>query len=212
VNPSPSEPQSLRTDVAMMLAMCPLLAASDTAVKAVGIAICVIIATVLSGAILQLLARWLDDTLRTAATLLTFAGIVALIERAVLAWFHPLHDALGVFLPLVAINAALIRAWHAPHAAPLETLRATSSMSLRIALVLLLLGLARELVGHGTLFDDAGLALGAAVAWLEMLVFRVDMGFLLAMLPPGAFIALGLLFAFYNWAFADRQPRSRDSV
>lgn len=196
----------------MMLAMCPLLAAGDTAVKAVGIASAVIVVTVLSGAIMQLLSRWLDDTLRTAATLLMLAGIVALIERAMLAWFHPLHDALGVFLPLVAANAALVRAWHEPERSPLETFRATSSLSLRIALVLLLLGLARELVGHGSLFDDAGLALGAAVASLETLVFRVDMGFLLAMLPPGAFIALGLLFAFYNWAFANRPPRSPDHV
>ena len=74
-----------------------------------------------------------------------------------------------------------------------------------IAVTLLPLGIARELVGRGSLLNDAGTLLGAWAGWAETSVFRVDMGFLLAMLPPGAFISFGLLLAARNWI---RQRRS----
>ena len=76
-----------------------------------------------------------------------------------------------------------------------------------IALTLLALGLARELVGRGSLLNGAGALLGSWAQRLELKVFSVDMGFLLAMLPPGAFISLGLLIAARNWLA--RRPRTQ---
>jgi electron transport complex protein RnfE len=78
-------------------------------------------------------------------------------------------------------------------------------ISIGIALTLLALGLARELVGRGSLLNGAGALLGTWAQQFEVKVFSVDMGFLLAMLPPGAFISLGLLIAARNWL---ARPRS----
>ncbi len=182
-----------------MLALCPLIAASDTVVNAIGLGLATIIASVLVGATLSILTRWLDDTMRIAATLLILAGILALIERAMLAWFYELRESLGVFLPLIVCNISLIRLWQQP----LDARRAifdALKLGASIALALLLLGIARELVGRGSLLHGAGHAFGAWFAPAELVVFDVDMGFLLAMLPPGAFISLGLLLALRNWA------------
>lgn len=204
MNTSADETLSPRSDVLMMLGLCPLLAASDTLVNALGIAIAVVLVTAFAGVVLLALARWTDDSLRIAAALLVFALAVALVERTLLAWFYPLRNALSLFLPLIAVNAALLRTWQATQPAALDALRGSLVVSARIAFVLVLLGSARELVGHGSLFDAAAAAFGSAFTSLETTVFRVDMGFLLAMLPPGAFIALGLLFALYNWTFRRR--------
>jgi electron transport complex protein RnfE len=78
-------------------------------------------------------------------------------------------------------------------------------LGVQIALLLLLLGIARELVGRGSIFHDAGNQFGDWARGLQL--FRADMGFLLAMLPPGAFISLGLLLALRNWLL-DRRRRS----
>lgn len=182
-----------------MLALCPLIAASDTVVNAIGLGLATIIVSVLVGATLSILTRWLDDTMRIAATLLILAGILAIIERAMLAWFYELREALGVFLPLIVCNIALLRLWQQPldaHRSIVDALKLGTS----IAVVLVLLGIARELVGRGSLLHGAGHAFGAWFAPAELGVFDVDMGFLLAMLPPGAFISLGLLLALRNWA------------
>ena len=72
-------------------------------------------------------------------------------------------------------------------------------LSLAIAAMLLVLGVARELVGRGSVLHDAGLMFGVWARAFETKVFSVDMGFLLGMLPPGAFISLGLLLALLNW-------------
>lgn len=184
-------------DIVLMLALCPLLAASDTAVNALGLGIAVILATIIASTLQLALQRWLDDSIRLAATVLVLALIVALIERAMLAWFHQLHGSLGVFLPLIAVNTVLLRNWQDHDS--IEGLANNIKAAVSIAIVLLLLGIARELVGRGSLFHDIDKMFGAWFSSLELVVFRVDMGFLLAMLPPGAFIAFGLLLALRNW-------------
>jgi len=71
-------------------------------------------------------------------------------------------------------------------------------MGLGFMLVLLVLGAMRELLGQGTLFDGADLLLGDWAKMLRIEVFAVDSHFLLAMLPPGAFLGMGLLIALKN--------------
>jgi electron transport complex protein RnfE len=81
---------------------------------------------------------------------------------------------------------------------PAHAAKPAFAFTLILALVLLILGLVREFVGRGSLFHDARM-LGDWAGFLDVQVFRADMGFLLAMLPPGAFIAFGLLLAARNW-------------
>ncbi|HET9446348.1 MAG TPA: Rnf-Nqr domain containing protein [Steroidobacteraceae bacterium] len=191
--------------MAQLIAVCPLLAMSDTVVDAIGVGAVVLIVVPLATALLLLLRRSLSDEAAIAASLLTLAALVAGVELLLSAWFSELRTSLTLFVPLIVSNLIVIHYLSAPH----ESLRAAFVGSLRIAIgvviTLLPLSIARELVGRGSLLHDAGNLLGAWAGRAETSVFRVDMGFLLAMLPPGAFISFGLLLAARNWI---RQRRS----
>jgi electron transport complex protein RnfE len=190
---------------AQLIAVCPLLAMSDTVVDAVGIGVVVLIVVPLATALLFLLRSRLSDETALAASMLTLAALVAGVELLSSAWFSELRTSLTLFVPLIMSNLIVVQYLSAQH----ESLGATFIGSLRIAtgiaVTLLPLGIARELVGRGSLLNDAANLLGAWAGWAETSVFRVDMGFLLAMLPPGAFISFGLLLAARNWV---RQRRS----
>ena len=182
-----------------LLALCPLLAVSDTVVKAIGFSIVVLVIMPLSTALFGAIRRLIDDNLLLAASLLITAGLVTASELILRAWFYDLGVSFGVFLPLLAVNSILVNHVQTDRADSLVALRHSVRISLGIAFTLLALGFARELVGRGSLLNGAEAMLAAGAARFEVEVFSVDMGFLLAMLPPGAFISLGLLIAARNW-------------
>jgi electron transport complex protein RnfE len=186
-----------------LLALCPSLAASDTVVDAVGLSAVALIVATLSSVLVVAIHRWLIESIRIPVAAVTLAGLVSLCELLMSAWFPLLQRSLAVYLPLLATNVALITAvssWDAQRWT--RTVIQGVRTGLLIAAALLSLGVARELVGRGSLFHDARQILGNAAGGLEFDAFPVDMGFLLAMLPPGAFIALGLLIAARNWVAA----------
>lgn len=184
---------------AQLIAVCPLLAMSDTVVDALGIGVTVLIVLPLATALLALVRSRLTGETVLAASMLTLAALVACVELLLSAWFSELRTSLTLFVPLIVSNLIIVQHLQAGH----ESLRGSLADSLRIAtgiaVTLLPLGIARELVGRGSLMHDAGKLLGAWASWMDTSVFRVDMGFLLAMLPPGAFISFGLLLAARNW-------------
>lgn len=182
-----------------LLALCPLLAVSDTVVKAIGCSAVVLIVVPAATLLLGLIRRLLDDRIVLAAGLLMTAGFVTATELLLPAWFPDLGASFGLFLPLLAINIILVDHVRTAHDDHLTALGRSVRISIGIVLTLLALGFARELVGRGSLFNGAGAMLAGGAGRLEIKVFSVDMGFLLAMLPPGAFISLGLLIAARNW-------------
>lgn len=192
-----------RFDSIPWIALCPLLAISDTVVNALGMSAAILLIVPLATLTMLPLRRWLaEDTLLPAAMLL-LAGMVACVELLMTAWFHDLRQMLGIYLPLVVANiviASLLTTGqlHSPEPEGGNPLWNSAKLSLGMALTLFALSLTRELVGRGSLLHGADMLGPWAAAW-EMKVFRVDMGFLLAMLPPGAFISLGLLLAARNW-------------
>jgi Na+-translocating ferredoxin:NAD+ oxidoreductase subunit E len=190
---------------AQLIAVCPLLAMSDTVVDAVGIGVVVLIVVPLATALLLLLRSRLSDETALAASMLTLAALVAGVELLLSAWFSELRTSLTLFVPLIVSNLIVVHYLSARHESFGAAFIGSLRIAIGIAITLLPLGLARELVGRGSLLNDAGNLLGAWVSWAETSVFRVDMGFLLAMLPPGAFISFGLLLAARNWL---RQRRS----
>jgi Na+-translocating ferredoxin:NAD+ oxidoreductase subunit E len=187
-----------------LLALCPLLAVSDTVVKAMGCSVVVLLLLPLTTLLFGVARRWLDVTISLSASLLISAGLVTAAELLLQAWFHDLGASFSVFLPLLAVNVIMLDHAIAAPTGMASALTRSVRISIGIALTLLALGLARELVGRGSLLNGAGALLGAWAQPLEMKVFSVDMGFLLAMLPPGAFISLGLLIAARHW-FARRR-------
>jgi electron transport complex protein RnfE len=187
---------------ARLLAVCPLLAMSDTVADALGIGVVVLIVVPLATAVLALLRSRLTSETALAASMLTIAALVACVELLLSAWFSELRTALTLFVPLIVSNLIAVQHLQARHENLGEALIGSLRIAAGIAITLLPLGMARELVGRGSLLHDAGNLLGAH--WAELSVFRVDMGFLLAMLPPGAFISFGLLLAARNWLIQRR--------
>ncbi|HEY5760610.1 MAG TPA: Rnf-Nqr domain containing protein [Steroidobacter sp.] len=191
-----------------LLALCPLLAVSDTVVKALGFSALVLVIFPLATLLLIAIRRWLDDAIVLPASLLVTAGLVTAAELFMRAWFHDLGVAFGVFLPLLAVNIVVIDHIQTPAPDRGTALIRSLRIALGITLTLIALALARELVGRGSLLSGAGALLGNWADRLEIKVFSVDMGFLLAMLPPGAFISLGLLIAARNWIASRHSSKS----
>jgi electron transport complex protein RnfE len=187
---------------ARLIAVCPLLAMSDTVADALGIGVVVLIVVPLATAVLALLRSRLTSETALPASMLTIAALVACVELLLSAWFSELRTALTLFVPLIVSNLIAVQHLQARHESLGKALAGSLQIAAGIAVTLLPLGMARELVGRGSLLHDAGNLLGAH--WAELSVFRVDMGFLLAMLPPGAFISFGLLLAARNWIIQRR--------
>ena len=187
---------------ARLIAVCPLLAMSDTVADALGISVVVLIVVPLATAVLALLRSRLTSETALAASMLTIAALIACVELLLSAWFSELRTALTLFVPLIVSNLIAVQHLQARHESLRKALTGSLQIAAGIAVTLLPLGIARELVGRGSLLHDAGNLLGAH--WAELSVFRVDMGFLLAMLPPGAFISFGLLLAARNWIIQRR--------
>jgi electron transport complex protein RnfE len=185
-----------------------VLAVSDTVANAIGIGIAAIIAITLSSLLAMLVARRLPDEIRAVSCILVLAAVVGCLMLLFNAWFHELHRSLGLFLPLLIANYAIqLRIEESSTSAPRHAIVSALKTGCTIALALLVLAVAREIVGRGSLLHDAGLMFGGAARHFELQLFRADMGFLLATLPPGAFISVGLLLAARNW-WLGRQKQS----
>jgi electron transport complex protein RnfE len=197
-----------------LLGLCPLLAVSNTIVNAIGLGVATLLVLTTTNVLVSLTHGWLPREIRIPVFVLLIAGAVTCVELVMNAWFHDLYRALGIFLPLIVTNC-LILARAETFASRTGAVRAAIdglAMGGGFALAIVLLGATRELVGRGSLFYEAGIKFGAAADALELQIFPGDMGFLLAMLPPGAFIALGFLVALRNWTDAQidrRAARSR---
>lgn len=186
-----------------LLGLCPLLAVSHNAVNALALGLATLIALSATAASVSALRGLLDRPIRLPGFLLLIAGIVTAIELLMHAWLPALHAVLGLFLPLIVTNCALLgraEAFASRHSPAQATLDG-AFMGIGFLGVLLALGLLRELLGQGSLFAGAGALLGAP--WLEWRSegFR---GLLLAALPPGAFLCLALLVALKQWR--DQRP------
>jgi len=183
-----------------LLGLCPLLAVTNTMVNGLGLGIATILTLVASNGLISLLRHNIPDEVRLPLFVLIIASIVTIIELSMNAWFHELYLILGIFIPLIVTNCAIIGRAEAFAArnpvAP--ALLDGLMMGLGFAAVLILLGAMRELIGQGTIFSDAHLMFGEAARGLTITIFADYRGFLMALLPPGAFIGLGLLVALKN--------------
>lgn len=170
---------SANPGLVQLLGLCPLLAVSNSVDNALGLALATCAVLLSSNAIASLVGRWLLPEVRIAVFVLTIAGAVTSVQLAIAAWWPELHDALGIFLPLIVTNClVLARAESFASRQPLGlALLDGAAMGVGFGLVLVTLGAVREFLGHGLL---------------------------LALLPPGAFILLGLMLAVRNWRIQAR--------
>ena len=197
-----------------LLGLCPLLAISNTVVNALslGLATMLVMATA-SGAVSGV-RHFVPHEIRIPVFVLIIAALVTVVDLAMNAFVHPLYLVLGIFIPLITTNCiVLARAdAFASKNRPLHSVIDAVAMGLGLTTVLVVLGGMRELAGQGTLFSGIDLVFGEEAKQFVLHVLPGYQGFLLAVLPPGAFIALGLLIAVHNWNKARAEQRARAAV
>lgn len=180
-----------------LLGLCPLLAVSSTATNALGLGLATILVLVCTNVIVSLLRQWMPHEIRIPIYVMIIASVVTSVQLLINAYAFNLYSALGIFIPLIVTNCIVIgraEAFACKNPVLMSAIDGLS-MGLGLAGVLLLLGSLREILGNGTLFDGADLLLGDWAANLKIAIIHLDNPFLLAILPPGAFIGLGLLLA-----------------
>ena len=197
-----------------LLGLCPLLAVSATVVNGMSLGIATMMTLVLSNTAVSLVRRWLKPEIRIPVFVLVIASIVTTIELVMNAWWHELYLILGIFIPLIVTNCSIIARAEAfaSKNKVLDSALDGLMMGLGFTLVLTVLGAMRELIGQGTLFANAQLMFGEAGKALTVTVFDDYPGFLLAILPPGAFLGLGLLIALKNVIDKRQQQKQTASV
>ncbi len=179
------------------LALCPLLAVSSTASNGLGMGLASTFVMITSGMIVAMLRELITPQIRIPIFILIIATLVTLVDLWMNAWLHDLHKILGLFIPLIVTNCAILgRAESfASRNRVLPAMFDGLMMGLGFTMVLVILGIVREGLGSGTLFANASLLLGSWAAFLELEIISDYKGFLLIILPPGGFLVLGFLMA-----------------
>ncbi len=183
-----------------LLGLCPLLAVTGTVVNAIGLGLATILVLVGSNVAVSLIRNHVPDAVRLPAFVMIIASFVTVTELVMQALTYELYQILGIFIPLIVTNCAILGRADAfackngviPSAVDGLT------MGLGFTVVLILLGVIREVIGQGTLFTNMDLIFGEmAVNW-QIVIFNDYPDFLFAILPPGAFVAMGLIIAVKN--------------
>lgn len=198
------------TGLVALLGLCPLLATSNSVVNGAGLGVATLLVLLISNVAISLIRNLVRPEVRIPVFVLVIACIVTAVELAMHAFLPGLYTVLGIFIPLIVTNCCVIGRAEAFafKNAVLPAAVDGIATGLGFLLALVLLGGLREALGQGTLFSQADLLFGE---WGKNLtVHLVDdyRGFLLAILPPGAFIGLGCLIALKNVLDARAQRRA----
>lgn len=180
-----------------LLGLCPLLAVTSTATNALGLGLATTLVLVLTNTAVSALRRWVPAEIRIPIYVMIIASVVSTVQMLINAYAYGLYQSLGIFIPLIVTNCIVIgraEAFAAKSSVPLAALDGFA-IGLGATSAMFVLGSLREIIGNGTLFDGADALLGSWAKVLRIEVFHTDTPFLLAMLPPGAFIGLGLMLA-----------------
>ena len=183
-----------------LLGLCPLLAVSNSVINALGLAIATVFTLTLTNALVSLIKPIISKEIRISLFVLIIASVVTALEMFMNAYFHELYLILGIFIPLIVTNCIII--------ARAESFASKNALWLSIkdgfytglgfALVLIAIGAIREIIGNGSLFNQAHLLFGEFGNMLHWQIFIDYQGFLIAILPPGAFFVLAALIAVKN--------------
>ncbi|HNP63058.1 MAG TPA: electron transport complex subunit E [Woeseiaceae bacterium] len=180
-----------------LLGLCPLLAVTATFVNGLGLGLATLAVLVASNALVSATRRWIQPEIRVPIYVLIIASLVTCIELIFKAWFPDLDRTLGIFVPLIVTNCAIVaRAELYASRNPIgASILDGIAMGLGFAMLLMTIGAFREVIGQGTLFARMDMLIGGEP--MRGLVLA-DQGWLLMVLPPGAFFSLALAIAAKN--------------
>lgn len=199
-----------------LLGLCPLLAVTGSVVNAIGLGLASTIVLIGSNVTISAFRNFVPDSVRLPIFVMIIAAFVTSIELLMQAFTYDLYLILGIFIPLIVTNCAIMGradAFACKNTVSASLLDAVM-MGVGFSAVLILLGAMRELLGSGTLFSDMQLLFGPVAENWKIVVFSDYQGFLFAILPPGAFVGLGLLIALKNVIdsqLTERRKRSEPS-
>lgn len=179
------------------IGLCPLLAVTGTASNGLGMGLATTSVMVVCSALVSYTRALIPTEIRIPIFVVLIAMIVTLVDLVMNAWLHEMHKVLGLFIPLIVTNCAIlgrVESYASRQPVPQAALDGLM-MGLGFTLALILLGATREILGAGTVFANASLLLGSSFAWLESVLVEHYRGFLVMALPPGGFLMLGFLLA-----------------
>lgn len=192
-----------------LLGLCPMLAVTSTIVNALGLGLATTVVLMGSNMAVSLIRNYVTDAVRLPAFVMIIASFTTCIQLVMQAYTYELYQILGIFIPLIVTNCAILgRADAFASRNPvLPSVLDGLMMGLGFTAILVTLGGMRELIGQGTLFSDMQLLFGSVAAHWKIVVFHDYPNVLFALLPPGAFIGLGMLIAFKN--YLDERQKKR---
>lgn len=194
-----------------LLGLCPLLAVTSSAVNAIGLGLATILVLLGSNIMVSLIRNHTRDTIRLPVFVMVIATFTTCTELLMQAFTYELYQTLGIFISLIVTNCIILG--RAEAFASRNPVGAAAwdglMMGLGFGAALVTIGAIREILGNGTLFDGMDLLLGPMAADWTIHLFADDYSFLVAILPPGAFLVAGLLIAAKNAIDARMEQRSR---
>ncbi len=194
-----------------LLGLCPLLAVSSTVVNGASLGLATTLVMALSNGSISPIRNFVPNEIRIPVYILIVAVLVTVVQYLMNAYMYGLYVVLGIFIPLIVTNCivlARVEAFASKNPVLPSTLDGFA-MGLGLTAVLAVLGGMREIIGKGTLLSGIDLALGDAAKDWVLHIIPDYKGFLLAILPPGAFIGLALLIAGRNWLALRAERKAR---
>ncbi|VEL96226.1 electron transport complex protein RnfE [Alteromonas sp. 76-1] len=183
-----------------LLGLCPLLAVTATFINGLGLGLATTLVLIGSNVTVSLVRNIVRNEIRIPVFVMIIAAFVTIVQLLMNAFTYELYLALGIFIPLIVTNCAIIgraEAFASKNSAGASAYDGLV-MGLGFTFVLIVLGGMREILGNGTLFVGADRLFGSIASNWTLTLFETDSPFLLAILPPGAFLGMGLLIAFKN--------------
>ena len=183
-----------------LLGLCPLLAVTNNIVNAISLGMATTFVLVASNFTVSIFRNNIKKNIRIPIFILLIASFVTIVDLLMQYFFYNMYLILGIFIPLIVTNCAILgraeafaskNTWN-------KSIVDGFIMGIGFTIVLIILGAMREILGSGTLFDQADLLFGEFGTNMKIIIFEKYQGLLIAILPPGAFIGLGLIVAFKN--------------
>lgn len=170
-----------------LLGMCPTLAVTTSLVNAIGMGLSATFVLVFSNLVISLIRNFIPNKIRIASYIVVIAAFVSIIEMLLKAFLPSISDALGLFIPLITVNCIILARAEsfASKNKPVPSVFDGLGMGLGFTLGLSVLGCVREILGNGSILGISLFGEGFQPA-------------LIFILPPGAFLALGIILAIYN--------------
>lgn len=183
-----------------LLGLCPLLAVTNNVTNAISLGLATTFVLVASNLSVSLFRNHIRKEVRIPIFVLLIASFVTIVDLIMQSFFYDMYLILGIFVPLIVTNCAILaraEAFASKNTWDKSVIDGLM-MGVGFSIVLVLLGVMREIIGSGTLFDQADLIFGDLGSSLKVTLFDQYQGTLIALLPPGAFIGLGLIVALKN--------------